>query len=367
MLERADTRPLTGLPVALRVNTTPVDVPLRLFGPGDVLGIDPRAVIRCEPPHGTGDFEPNLLAAIEFDEPDFPWLFTPAAAGSQGRLRPWLCLVVVKRDEATLSAASGRPLPVLSANAAELPDLLESYAWAHAQVVQADAAEPVQQILTSAPERNLSRLLCPRRLEAHTAYLACVVPAFDAGRRAGLGLEVTEENHLAPAWDLTQPRVELPVYFLWEFSTGEGGDFETLAALLTGMRMGPTIGRRPLDASHPPFGLPEPGPLEFQGPLLAMNAPSPPAPAPAFQAALRTLLNRSDAVTPPVYGARQAAQPAVPADTAPPRWLRELNLDPAARAAAGLGARIVQERQERLVASAWERGEAEAVARLSAG
>src|SRR5262249_32973159 len=172
VLERADTRPLTGLPVALKVNATPVDVPLRLYGPGDVLGIDPRAVIRTEPPPGTGNFEPNHLAAIDFDAPDFPWLFTPAAAGGQGGLRPWLCLVVVERDGSTLSAASGRPLPVLSANAAELPDLLESYAWAHAQVVQADPAEPVQQILTSAPERNLSRLICPRRLEPHTAYLA---------------------------------------------------------------------------------------------------------------------------------------------------------------------------------------------------
>ena len=64
VLERADTRPLTGLPVALRVNATPVDVPLRLYGPGDVLGIDPRAVIRTEPPPGTGDFEPNHLATI---------------------------------------------------------------------------------------------------------------------------------------------------------------------------------------------------------------------------------------------------------------------------------------------------------------
>ena len=118
-------------------------------------------------------------------------------------------------------------------------------------------------------------------------------------------------------------------------------------------------------ASHQPFGLPEPGPLEFQGPLLAVNAPAPPAPAGTFQAALRNLVNQPDAVTPPVYGSRQAAQPTVPADAAPPRWLRELNLDPAARGAAGLGARIVQERQEQLVASAWEQlGEADAVARL---
>ena len=280
VLQRPDTKPLTGLPVALKVNTTPVDVPLRLYGPGDVLGLDPRAVIRTEPPPGTGDFEPNHLAAIEFDAPDFPWLFTPAAAASQGRLRPWLCLVVVERDEASLSAASGRPLPVLNAAAAELPDLAESYA------VGARAGRPGRRggARAADPHRRAraqsvaADLPAPARA-AHARTCACVVPAFDAGRRAGLGLEVTDEDHLAPAWDLTQPRVDLPVYFQWEFATGEGGDFETLAALLTGVRIGAGIGRRALDASHQPFGLPEPGPLEFQGPLLAVNAPAPPAPA----------------------------------------------------------------------------------------
>ena len=119
-------------------------MPLRLYGPGDVTGIDPRAVIRIDPPPGTADFEPNYLAAIEFDTPDFPWLFTPAAAGSNGRLRPWLCLVVVRaRPSVRFSAPTGR-CRSLTAAVAELPDLLESWLWAHAQVVQADAAEPVR-------------------------------------------------------------------------------------------------------------------------------------------------------------------------------------------------------------------------------
>ena len=70
---------------AARQRRTPVDVPLRLYGPGDVIGIDPRAVLRTDPPRGTADFEPNYLACIEFDTPDFPWLFTPAAAGIERR------------------------------------------------------------------------------------------------------------------------------------------------------------------------------------------------------------------------------------------------------------------------------------------
>ena len=79
------------------------------------------------------------------------------------------------------------------------------------------------------------------------------------------------------------------------------------------------------------------------------------------------MLNLADepVVTPPVYGSRQAARATVPAAGTGPAWLRELNLDPAARAAAGLGARIVQERQEELMAAAWRQlGDVHAVARL---
>jgi RNA polymerase sigma factor (sigma-70 family) len=47
-----------------------------------------------------------------------------------------------------------------------------------------------------------------------------------------------------------------------------------------------------------------------------------------------------------------------------PVWLRELNLEPALRAAAGLGVRIVQQHQDQLVAAAWEQiGDPSAVAR----
>ena len=42
-------------------------VPVQVFGPGDVLGIDPRHVVRTEPRDATTNFEPNYLAGIEFD------------------------------------------------------------------------------------------------------------------------------------------------------------------------------------------------------------------------------------------------------------------------------------------------------------
>src|SRR5207247_1640547 len=97
--------------------------PVELFGPGDIKGIDPRHVIRTEPRHATVNFEPNYLAGIEFDAPDFPWLFTPAAAQND-RLRPWLALIALKTDEFTPVQTAPHPWRagvVYSAAASESP------------------------------------------------------------------------------------------------------------------------------------------------------------------------------------------------------------------------------------------------------
>ena len=85
------------LPAAVMVGaqeSTPVDV--GLLGPGDVAGLDPRQVIRMDPPSGAQGTEPSFFCMIEFDRPDFPWLFSPGAADAQGRLQPWLALIVVE-------------------------------------------------------------------------------------------------------------------------------------------------------------------------------------------------------------------------------------------------------------------------------
>jgi hypothetical protein len=372
VLAKADgDRKLSTLPVRLLVNDRePVDVPVRVYGPGDVVGIDSRAVLRTDPLARTADFEPNYLACIEFDKPDFPWLFTPAAAGVNGRLRPWLVLVVLRQtDELTLRSGAGLPLPQVDAPASELPNLIESWAWAHAQVVQMDATQPVDRLLTAQPDQNLSRLVSPRRLEAETSYLACVVPAFDAGRKAGLGEEVTpaDEDKLAPAWDGTKPVVTLPVYYHWEFATGSGGDFETLARRLRPQPVASDVGRRPLRVGKQPFGLPNGGVLQLEGALVAPGELTRPAPTNVFRDQLRKLVNLGvgPVVAPPVYGRWQSAQDTVPTDSAQPAWLRDLNLDPSARAVAGLGVAVVQKKQEELVAAAWNQlGDATAVRAL---
>jgi len=371
VLARPGNKPLSVLPVSLLVNdATRVDVPLRLYGPGDVIGIDPRAVLRTDPLRHTADFEPNYLACIEFDIPDFPWLFTPAAAGANGKLRPWLVLVVVRQAEGMPARPAGAaPLPRIEVPVSELPDLAESWGWAHAQVVELDSSQTVEHILGAEPDRNLSRLVCPRRLEPETHYLACVVPAFEAGRKAGLGEEVTsaDEDRLSPAWTTSQPTARLPVYYHWEFATGSGGDFETLARRLKPRAAG-DVGRRRLRVGRQPFGLPDAGVLQLEGALVAPGELQRPVPSASFRKALRELLDPAvgdPVVAPPLYGSWQAARQAVPGDSEPPAWLRELNLDPSARAVAGLGVAVVQESQEQLMAAAWEQlGDPDAVSTL---
>jgi len=78
------------------------DVPatVRLYGPGDVTGLDPAQIVRCDPPPGTARFEAGYMPQVQFARADLPWLFTPAAPGSaKTRLRPWLVLVTVRRPD----------------------------------------------------------------------------------------------------------------------------------------------------------------------------------------------------------------------------------------------------------------------------
>src|SRR5262252_3772887 len=191
--------------VDVSLNSDTAGVNARLYGPGDVVGIDARQIVRTDPRPRAADVEAKYLASVEFAQPDFPWLFMPAAADAQERLRPWLCLVVVRRrDGVRLFADQTRPLPTLEiASPAvvteELPDLAESWAWAHAQAAGSG--------LTGGTGNARSRLLSPRRLDPNTGYLACVVPTFEVGRLAGLGRPATTDQ-LAPAWRIDDPTLD---------------------------------------------------------------------------------------------------------------------------------------------------------------
>jgi hypothetical protein len=346
-----------GLPVKIGVNArTPVALDVQTYGPGDVIGFDEGQIVRTEPAAGAHGFEADLLAAVEFARPDLPWLLTPAAPDPlHGRIRPWLFLVVVAASDSTVTAAAVTPLPVLSCPLAELPDLAESWAWAHAQVTGTPAAT-VDSLLAT-PGAALSRLICPRRLAPGTAYIACIVPAFQAGVLAGLG-QAAAAGNLAPAWGAGSPAtMRLPVYYQWSFSTGPSGDFATLASQLRPRVIQAELGLRDIDISAADPEIPAPDAAHS---VIGMSgaagggssADTVPA---AFASALETVLaGGATGVGPPVYGGTQAGTGAsLPAAGTQPQWLRDLNLDPRHRSAAGMGTRVVQGLQEQLVAGAW--------------
>src|SRR5882672_4436212 len=86
--------PRASVPVQLDFNSGQLSASakLDLFGPGEVTGIDPRAVIRTWPQAGATEAESNYFPLLEFDQPDLPWRYTPARATTHDRLRPWICL-----------------------------------------------------------------------------------------------------------------------------------------------------------------------------------------------------------------------------------------------------------------------------------
>ncbi|MBN8510959.1 MAG: hypothetical protein J0L57_20400, partial [Burkholderiales bacterium] len=379
--------PLSGAlpaqaPLGVTLAVNGVDAPpmaVRLFGPGDVLGIDARQVVRTEPPADTIDYEANDLAAVEFDNPDLPWLFTPAGADAQGRLRPWIVLVVVRRqDGVRLRPPRDEPLPVLeiaapALPAAELPDLAESWAWAHAQLATREGATEadLRNVLATRPELSVGRLLSPRLLTPFTDYIACVVPAFDSGRRAGLGEAVEANAALAPAWRSGKDApgsIRLPVYHHWAFRTGAREDFESMVARLVARDLSAVAGRRPLDIGRPGFAVAgaEPPPVLLEGALQPVGAPRAAFAVGAggpWQQTLQAIVNAANAraagldevpvVGPPIYGKWYAGRHEV-ATAGARTWLDELNLDPRERVAAALGTHVVQRQQEELMAEAWQ-------------
>ena len=374
------------LPVSVTVSRTAgdpltVDKTFELLGPADVFGLDPRQVIRTDPAPGATDAEPNYLALAELDRPDLPWLFTPAAPGVDQRLLPWLVLIVVEQGSGVVRlppVAPGAP-PVLELHpeaepARQLPDLRDSWAWAHGQVLLSPT-EAVDAVLGRDPQRDAARLICPRQLEPTTSYLAAIVPAFASGCRAGLNQDPDGQSPLQPAWTDGVTSLQLPMYYSWEFRTGIGGDFESMVRSLRPQPLPENTGRQRVFVGAAGAPLPEVdadhdgGVVELPGALVLPGSEEPAWPS-ATQATVRTalakLLNTTaqrtgvadgsgdgPPVIPPLYGQWHAASAAVPGDTDEPAWLATLNLDPRHRAVAGVAARIVEAEQDRFVAQAW--------------
>jgi hypothetical protein len=230
-----------------------------MLGPGDVMGIEPRQVVRVTPAPGTGDAEPDFFPCVEFDAADLPWAYSPLTL-DPARVLPWMVLVVIElTDDVVLAAGErGQSANILRMNEAtarrELPDLIDTWAWAHAQVA-CDTAGEIASTLAQQPDRTRSRILAPRRLLPFRSYRACVVPAFLSGLVAGLGGDPATDagivTGLEPAWTASRMPEAIPVYYSWTFRTGEAGDFESLAQRLHAAPLDPAAPATPLHLSLP--------------------------------------------------------------------------------------------------------------------
>ncbi|MGW1787214.1 hypothetical protein ACWCQQ_50500, partial [Streptomyces sp. NPDC002143] len=268
-LRPATTGTRATIPVSLTLagdagSAPPITKDVELYGPGDVVGIDRRSIVKTEPRAFATNFESNYLPYIEFQAEDFPWRYTPEAPAGH-RLRPWVALAVLKEDEFADGAGDpNHPFIVVAAADAVLPPPDQAWAWAHVHVDGDLADEPGQivstdlgavlprlaSVLTANPDQGHSRLVCPRRLDVSTTYHAFVVPVFETGRLVGLGLDpALSPSASQSAWD--EGAVDLPYYYRWTFRTGPFGDFEYLVRLLEARPMDSRVGRRDVDVQHP--------------------------------------------------------------------------------------------------------------------
>ena len=396
----------TAVRISVRVNDIAdfVSGDVQLVGPGDVVGLNPQAIVRVEPRQWATDFEPNYLAFVEFYDEDFPWRYTPAraveanAAGvavadaRQTKLRPWIFLMVLEEEEFEPDAAPQGPLATIRLRDTVDPsDLLpppaQAWAWAHVHVNRdisapaiAATVDALQEVARGNPDAVFSRLVCPRKLTPLTGYHALLIPAFEVGRLAGLGQQTTGQDSLAPSWGAGQR--EYPVYYRWYFRTGERGDFEYLVNLLEPRPADERVGVRDMDMQEPKFGVvgmrDGPGEVPIMGLEGALRSPTSrsrpalwpatsPAERPEFLRQLEqqvnlqdTLLNPPDpgtahpdpVISPPLYGRWHARQDTPEVGEA--GWVNELNQDPRYRVPAGCGTQAIQTGQEDYMQRAWQ-------------
>ncbi len=388
----------------------------RLLGPGDAKSLRARAIVENVPAAGSSSFPSNYLAYVTFYEEDLPWRLTPASPAG-GQLRPWFALLVLKPDEFDFAPEAER-LGVVTVKAASaravLPPQEELWAWAHVHVTgTVQSASDLQSLRESRPNLVLSRVISPRRLKADSRYQAFLVPIFETGRRAGLGESIGDIPAQRPAWPTeadyaagraTPKDVRLPVYHQWSFETRDVGDFEALVSALRPFvaeaephEAGTEFGLRAMDISTPGYGLDgilAAKTLPLEGALQPALYSPPPFPNPSaadeveYVARLRQLLDLGanlaspsgvadlpalhpftvlpgaqgfsggiaddPILVPPTYGQWHAGVERLVDAPADKSWLGALNLDPRQRVAAGAGVKVVQARDDELVARAWE-------------
>jgi len=418
-LERADlqvaiTLESTGISDDTKIETE-LSKTLKVMGPPDILAVSEQVIVRVEPRANVNNFEANGLPYIEFYNEDFLWSYTPANANTgadAGKLTPWLALICLKDDEFELKNNSeGRPYISIETGkiTGVFHDEKQHWAWGHVhmntELVAGDISGRIQEIsseLEANPDSGVCRLLCPRKLTRETQYTAFLIPAYETGRLAGLGLGFSGIPAQKMSWGGTEadyaarPRgTDFPVYHRWTFRTGLFGDFESLARIMKPVVTDPEMGKRDMYIAEAGYGLDDTNPnsvvLGLEGALKPPEFVSDPWTNgnrdKAYRNHLRKLLNLSvdnekkqtdkpdvsgdtlaenpfysaslgddPIVTPHIYGRWHALIDRLKEGNNFD-WINTLNLDPRNRAAAGLGVSVVQKNQEDYMKRAWKQVE----------
>jgi hypothetical protein len=395
---------------------------VQLYGPGDIIGVEQRAFFKTEPRDWITNFESNYFPYIDFYDEDFPWRYTPSKHDqSLHRLPPWIALVALEEGEFKDGTnIKNKPLAFIQVDNADdkFPPPDQLWAWVHVHVnsdlgandaeivsTNMDAVLPkLDAALKSNADLAYSRLLCPRKLKPNAAYHCFLVPAYEAGRQAGLGLDINPTFASQYAWGTGQ--TEFPYFHRWYFRTGTLGDFEYLVRLLQPKPADERVGRRDMDVQRPGWNVPK---IDPDGPLAgilklggALRVPkeviknideynkyenwadtSPPGYPQLIEQGIANFVNLADdyqkagpnpqpipdpdnppdpdpLITPPLYGRWHAAVDRLltRADGTPlpndRNWIHELNLDPRFRVAGGFGTRVIQKNQEEYMNIAWQ-------------
>ncbi len=343
-----------------------------VYGPGEVTGIDRRLILRTDPRPGATDFEPNYLVAIEFDPPDFPWLFTPAAhrAVSCG---PWCVLVVVEkgpgvtvcgpRRRAAAGAHDRRACASVAGSCPTSPSRGRGRtrrSWRRRAAAAPD--------LETDPDGNLSRLICPGGSGPRPATSPAVVPAFDLGVARGLGQPVTADQTQASRRGSSPTRRSTPTASHCRSTTSGSSRrrSRTTSSRWRAACTDPSARRRTSAGagSSPPPGTrtspsrrsrPPPATITMEGALRPAEANATPLPvqAPQLTTRLAGIVARRDTsreLPAPLYGEWPAAQHT---SRTRPLVLRAEHTV-AHRIAAALGTEVVRRNQEAFVQAAWE-------------
>jgi hypothetical protein len=363
-----------GAPASAAVSLT-----AELLDAGDVVGIDRRMIARVDPREAATAFEPNYMPLVEFVDADFPWRYSLDTAVA-GRRKPWLVLVALTPNEFAFADQGAGPLPRISiANALKsLPDLTQSWAFAHVHVSLDATSSALDDFMRDHPERHFARLICPRRLAPNTAYSLFLVPVFEAGRLRGLGDGSSPPQWNALAWGAATGAIDLPIYFQSRFVTSALEDFELLARRLKPYHLSaddpvakPAVAFAGEPGYYPDYHS-DSASFEIQDALVKPDAAIQPYNTdPVLAARLAGTLAATitgESVTATTDGP-EAGDPlvAMPAygwrfrqETGPQEakarageWFDRVNLDLKFRQAAGLGAETVRRNQELFAAICW--------------